>query len=111
MLNQRINEYTRAMYWGDQGRLSRLVSPQIRPIISKRIRARRRTENIVDTEVENVQFDKELQKATVDMKTRFYKISHNVVQSRFEKQTWLYYRYDGGWKLTEIEEVKDENIS
>lgn len=83
-------------------KLAFLITPGAKSQITKKLKERRGLENLVDTEIEDIKFDKELMHADVMIKTRFFKIAHNIVQEKFEKQVWAYYRFDGGWKLTDI---------
>lgn len=102
LLNQRVNEFNKAVYWNDEAKLARLTTLEARPKIAQKLKARRGLENLVETEVEDITFDQDLMQADVVIKTRFYKSAHNIVQEKFEKQTWAFHRFDGGWKLTDI---------
>lgn len=111
LLNERVSAFNRAMYWSDQIKLANMVTAKVRPEIGRRLKARRKTENLVDMEVQNIELDAENMNAEVEMLTRFFKVSHNVVKERIEKQTWAFFRFEGGWKLTDIEQISEEGAS
>lgn len=110
LLDERLNKFTKSLYWGAFGEMALYVDPETRSEIFREIKKRRKAEKLVELEIENVEYDEGVGTAYVDFQIRYYKKPANIIKLRKERQVWKYHRFDGGWFLHESETVAT-NIS
>ena len=112
LLNERVAEFHRRIYWGDASAASQFVQADYRSDFYRKIKKIRRNEHLVDIEVDDVQLDDDGNGADVDVIVRYYKTPHYVIKTRNEIERWSFNRFAGGWVLIEhsIEEL-DESES
>lgn len=109
MLSQRLDKFHRAVYWGSVNEVTEYVMPDKQLTFISDLKKQRKEQQFVDFEVSQVDFtDPEKNNADVEVKVRFFKVPTYVVETRREIQHWEFDRFDGGWKLRDVEPAADD---
>jgi hypothetical protein len=112
MLSEILPNFHRSIYWGKFEEAAVFVPPEKRASFVTRRQADRRKENLVEVQVENVEFGPESDTATVDVVIKYFKNTTYMVENRMEQETWQYSSTDG-WLFQKSEDkgVLDANQS
>ncbi len=112
LLEKKVNAFNQAMYWGDSNGALLFTTLKSRDKVKKVVKGVRKKINYVNLEVQDIDLeeDKENDKATIKVEVEYYKVPHYMIKTRTEIQEWVFYRFDGGWKLDDFkikEEIED----
>lgn len=98
LLPQHMRRFQDALYWGDPQKALIYVQPAARPKISTQLRTRDDEERIVESRVDQVNFENDSYKASVEVTVKYYKVPFYVVTKRRESQEWDF-DVTNGWQL------------
>jgi len=110
LLQERVLEFQRAVYWGRPEAALAFVDPEVRDDLWRVIRARGDREKIVDSKVEFVKFEENSYSAEVDVAVKYYRVPYYVVQERVERQQWNFTISDG-WRYSAMELVELDELT
>ena len=88
LLNDNVNAFHKAVYWGSPEEVAGIVAPEAQMEFLNKTRKQRRTEKLVDMEVENTIFNEGSTSATVDVQVKYYRIADYLVKTRREREKW-----------------------
>ena len=110
MLQERIDRFNQAMYWGDATLAVSFVSSDIRQDIYNRAKASRQTEHYVDLSVEDLKYEPEAESAEAVIGVKYYRTPNYTIRQRTEKQKWVFDRFGGGWLLQNLAVVEGTDV-
>jgi len=99
LLDKEIKGFNSAVVWGNHTEASGYVAPESQLKLSAQFKDTSEEERIVDTKVTNVVWADSAREATVQVKTKFYRVPVYVVNTRTEEQRWTWNA--GAWKLVD----------
>ncbi len=102
LLQQRVELFNRALYWGTVNEILAFVEPDYRSAFLRQVRQNMTNQKLVDLSVVDAALDGSGD-ATVDLQVRYYEQNYYLVKTRMEHQTWAYHRLLDGWLLKKIE--------
>lgn len=109
LLSKSLTAFNSDVQWGDFRAASQLVAPQAKQEFENLARQRKQKEKGVDFEVENISENNNGFQAEVDVRMRYFRIPHYVVESRVERQYWEFERFQGGWMYYGARTIKSDN--
>ena len=99
-LGERVTKFHRELYWASDAQFMAYIEDSKRPELGRQLRQNKELEKLVDLEVRELNLHADdSDKADVEVKVRYYKKASLTVSERFERETWEYYRFRGGWFL------------
>jgi hypothetical protein len=81
------------------------VVPEWRQNFMNIYRQRKNSEKVIDYAIEMVEFNEDVDEATAEVAVRRFQNNRYVVETRIEKQIWVF--ISGGWKLKELEVLQE----
>ena len=99
LLDKEIKGFNAAIVWGNATEAATYVAPESQLKLTSQFKDTSEEERIVDTKVTNVVWGDGAREATVQVKTKFYRIPVYVVNTRAEEQRWTW--SSGSWKLVD----------
>lgn len=99
LLDKEIKGFNSAIVWGNHTEAASYVAPESQLTLSSQFKDTTEEERIVDTKVTNVVWGDGAREATVQVKTKFYRVPVYVVNTRIEEQKWTW--STGSWKLVD----------
>jgi hypothetical protein len=99
LLDKEIKGFNSAIVWGNHIEAASYVAPESQLTLSSQFKDTTEEERIVDTKVTNVVWGDGAREATVQVKTKFYRVPVYVVNTRIEEQKWTW--STGSWKLVD----------
>ena len=99
LLDKDIKGFNAAMVWGNATEAASYVAPESQLKLTSQFKDTSEEERIVDTKVANVVWGDGAREATVQVKTKFYRIPVYVVNTRTEEQRWTW--STGSWKMVD----------
>lgn len=102
LLQQTVSDFQRERFWGNGGGALSFAEGTSREELREIIRDSRRSEKIVESEIEFIDFDKDAYKAQVDVIVKYYVVPQYVVQERIENQQWRF-SFTDGWRFHALE--------
>lgn len=99
LLDKEIKGFNSAIVWGNHTEAASYVAPESQLKLSSQFKDTTEEERIVDTKVTNVVWGDGAREATVQVKTKFYRVPVYVVNNRVEEQKWTW--STGSWKLVD----------
>lgn len=100
LLNERVKKFNAAVVWGNRAEAVSYVADASQLKLSPQFKDSSEEERVFDSKVSNVTWEDSARAATVEVKTKFYKIPVYVVTTRVEEQKWEFEAGDG-WKLVD----------
>jgi hypothetical protein len=97
LLDKEIKGFNAAIVWGNATEAASYVAPESQLKLAPQFKDTSEEERIVDTKVTNVVWGDGAREATVQVKTKFYRVPVYVVNTRTEEQRWTW--GSGSWKL------------
>ncbi len=95
LLTELLPKFHRSVYWAQFEQAAAFVTPEARAEFVSKNESARRKENLVELEIDNVEFGPEAETAQVDVVVRYFKNPTYMVESRREQETWKFTRGDG----------------
>ncbi len=99
LLDKEIKGFNAAIVWGNSTEAASYVAPESQLKLSSQFKDTTEEERIVDTKVTNVVWGDGAREATVQVKTKFYRVPVYVVNTRTEEQRWIWNM--GSWKVVD----------
>lgn len=99
LLDKEVKGFNAAVVWGNHTEAAGYVAPESQLKLSSQFKDATDEERIVDTKVTNVAWADSAREATVQVKTKFYRVPVYVVNTRTEEQRWVW--GSGAWKLVD----------
>ncbi len=99
LLDNEIKGFNSAIVWGNHTEAASYVAPESQLTLSSQFKDTTEEERIVDTKVTNVVWGDGAREATVQVKTKFYRVPVYIVNTRIEEQKWTW--STGSWKLVD----------
>lgn len=99
LLDKEVKGFNAAVVWGNHTEAAGYVAPESQLKLSSQFKDTSEEERIVDTKVTNVVWADSARDATVQVKTKFYRVPVYVVNTRTEEQHWVW--GSGSWKLVD----------
>lgn len=99
LLDKEIKGFNSAIVWGNHTEAASYVAPESQLKLASQFKDTTEEERIVDTKVTNVVWGDSAREATVQVKTKFYRVPVYVVNNRIEEQKWTWSA--GSWKLVD----------
>ena len=99
LLDKEIKGFNAAIVWGNHTEAASYVAPESQLKLSSQFKDTTEEERIVDTKVTNVVWGDGAREATVQVKTKFYRVPVYVVNTRTEEQRWVWNM--GSWKVVD----------
>jgi hypothetical protein len=104
LLPDRVATFNHAMYWGRSQDALTFALPESRSDLSKAMKeAAKYQERIVETKVDNIEFDEDGTNATVEVTVRAFRVPVYVVNDTAKRQRWVF-SLTNGWQLAGIDE-------
>ena len=100
LLNERVKKFNAAVVWGNRAEAVSYVADESQLKLSPQFKDASEEERVFDSKVTNVTWEDSARAATVEVKTKFYKIPVYVVTTRVEEQKWKF-ETGVGWKLVD----------
>ncbi len=100
LLPVHVKRFNEALYWGRPDEALTYVADTHRTDIAKSLKDLKRSEKIMESNVEEVNFTEDAYAADIEVQVRYLSITRptNVIQSRTERQNWQFSVSDG-WQL------------
>ena len=104
LLPLNVKRYQDALYWGRPDEALMYVLDTSRPALSDNLRVSRKSERIMESSVEGVDYSEDAYTAEVEVIVRFLntKFHTNVIEERTEQQEWAF-SVNEGWKLKSVQ--------
>ena len=102
---EHMKRFNEALYWGYPQEALKYVVAESRAQVSEQLKDTGESERTVETKIRSVDFAKDSYEAKVEVDVRYFKVPVYVVNTRHEKQDWVFSTSDG-WKLKNREVVK-----
>jgi hypothetical protein len=99
LLDKEIKGFNSAIVWGNHTEAASYVASESQLKLASQFKDTTEEERIVDTKVTNVVWGDGAREATVQVKTKFYRVPVYVVNTRVEEQKWTW--STGSWKLVD----------
>jgi len=99
LLDKEIKGFNSAIVWGNHTEAASYVAAESQLKLAPQFKDTSEEERIVDTKVTNVMWADGAREATVQVKTKFYRVPVYVVNTRTEEQRWVW--STGAWKLVD----------
>lgn len=99
LLDKEIKGFNSAIVWGNHTEAASYVAPESQLKLASQFKDTTEEERIVDTKVTNVAWGDGAREATVQVKTKFYRVPVYIVNTRMEEQKWTW--STGSWKLVD----------
>ena len=109
LLSQRLDKFTRAMYFESKSDLRDYIEPVYQRAYFKTYNRRGETEDFVESDVKSIEFFNKSNNAVALVRTKILDKSSLYVKNKYEKLDWRFYDIDGGWKLFKLTEI-DEDV-
>ncbi len=106
-LQERLERFNRARYWGGLSETVAFVKPNYQRQFVEAERGNTDIQRMVRSDVTHVELSPDGKSADVQIEVRYFEKPTYLVRTRTEEQTWAYNRFGGGWLLTELNK-KDE---
>ena len=106
-LGQRLDVFSKAVYWGSAPEIAAMVTPETRQETMFEMKKKRRTQRLVDFDLQDVEYNDDATSATVEYAIRYYEQPTYYVRTRVERQQWVYHRLGGGWLYRDAEIISD----
>ncbi len=106
LLQDSVNNFQRALYWGQAGEAIALTEDGSQEELRRLIRDSRKSEKIVESKVDFVEYGQDSMDADVEVVVKYYKVPFYVVNERIERQKWNF-SYSSGWRYVSREVVDD----
>lgn len=100
LLNERVKKFNAAVVWGNRAEAVSYVADSSQLKLAPQFKDSSEEERVFDSKVSNVTWEDSARAATVEVKTKFYKIPVYVVTTRVEEQKWEF-QAGAGWKLVD----------
>jgi hypothetical protein len=105
LLGKNVKSFHDAMHWGNINEAIHYADTESTDKITDYLQENAGDEEkIVESKVKSTKFDDGAYTATIEVKTKAYKIPVYVVQERVEREVWKWSMV-GEWRLTDIERV------
>ena len=106
LLQVNVKRFNEALYWARPEEALTYVADTHRTDIAKSLKDLKRSEKIMESNVEEVNFTEDAYGADIEVQVRYLSITRptNVIQSRTEKQNWKFSVSDG-WQLVSRAEL------
>ncbi|MFN8389265.1 MAG: hypothetical protein U0136_03140 [Bdellovibrionota bacterium] len=104
MLSELLPKFHRSVYWGKFDEAAEFVDPLARQTFIQRNVANRKTENLVELQLDNVEYGPNAQSATVDVLVKYFKNPTYMVETRKEQETWRF-TTGAGWQYLGAEDL------
>lgn len=108
LLSQSVKEFNEALFWGRVDTALALADASVHDQLRKEVRKKRKSERLVESNIEYVDFKDGARKADVDVLVRFFKVPVYIVKERIERQRWIF-ALGSGWKLSGREVIEEDN--
>jgi len=102
ILGENVEHFNQARFWGKPQKALLYSVPESQPALSKTLRKSKSEEQIVDAQVEHIEFSDNAYKALIDVKVRAFKVPVYIVRDRIERQHWVFSLGDG-WRIEKLE--------
>ncbi len=102
-LSKRVTQFNQAMHWGDAALAATFVVPEKRAELSRQIDDNRERERYMSFDVRSVTFDQPTEQGKVEVRIKYYRNQAPVVQTRNERQSWVYNEMNGKWMFKSSE--------
>lgn len=107
LLPMAVKKFHEALMWGDPNGGLAFVEHENFEAIKNDLRKRSRTEKVVESAVQSVDFRENAFYADVEVGIKHYQVPFYIVQERRELQKW-HFSMTEGWKLQSREVLKSE---
>jgi hypothetical protein len=101
LIQERIQLFSHALYWGKTEALDALALPSAQPAIQGLLARREEGEKIVETKFISVTHDETSHQATVILLLKSYHPTFSIVQEKKLKTIWSFTASDG-WQIKEL---------
>lgn len=105
LLPRQVKLLHEARYWGSSTDLMQLIDPE-HPQLAQQFRAVDKGKRIVESAIDQVQFNEDSSEAKVDVRVKAYEVPVYVVKETVERQHWRFSMRDG-WKVFQREELNE----
>ena len=99
MLKKTVDSFHNKVLAGEFMHISDFILPESKDEVILGLRKNRKTEKIVETNIDLIDFDEDAKNAEVEVIVRYYKIPYFIVLDRIEKQEWTFVGVRSHWKL------------
>lgn len=106
LLAPQLKKFSEARIFGNKSQAIALVAPEAQAEVSKQFQDINESERVVKSQVDEIEWIDGARKARVVMKVDSYKVSHLVVSSKREEQTWEF-SPGVGWLMTGREQAQE----
>jgi len=99
LLDKEVKGFNAAIVWGNHTEAASYVAAESQLKLAPQFKDTSEEERIVDTKVTNVVWADGAREATVQVKSKFYRVPVYVVNTRIEEQRWVW--STGSWKIVD----------
>ena len=108
MLQQKVGKFHQMTTRGQFDLALESVSPESQADFVNLFQQQKRKENVVEKEIDTVDFSPDVDQATVSVLVRYFKQPNYVVMERKETETWVYSTSEG-WQWLKADKVNAED--
>jgi len=106
LLDENLKDFQEALYWGDPGAAIAMADASSHSSLRHQIKESKRSERIVESKIEMVEFSENAYRADVEVMVKYFKVPYYIVKERFEKQYWEF-STGSGWQFMSREPLKE----
>ena len=106
LLPAEVKKFSDALVWGSRQSALETVASESKEGVSKELRGLGEDEHIVESKIDDVEWNDSSFEAKVFVKFKYYKVPYYVVKTRTEEQQWVFY-VGTGWKLKDRTRVDE----
>lgn len=104
LLSRDMKLFQDALYWGSHDQAMAYTAESSREDVGNKLRAMRKSEKIVESQVESVNFSDESYTASVSVAVKYYSVPYYVVNERSEEQVWRF-ELPAGWRIVSMNAI------
>lgn len=109
LLDQHVKTFHEAIYWGQAHTAMSFADESARVELREKIREAHRNVKLIDSKIDFVEFNDDINEAKVDIAIKYYKVPFYVVNERVEQQEWKF-GAGSGWKYYGTTKVEERNV-
>lgn len=106
LLAPQVKNFTDAVGWGNRTKAANMALEETRRDVMKQLKSVGEDEHIVESKVEDIEWQESATKATVSVRVKYYMAPYYVVKNRLEEQRWEF-ALGSGWKLRDRTAVEE----
>jgi hypothetical protein len=108
LLDKHVKDFHEAIYWGQSHTALSLADESVRVELREKIRDAHKNVKLIDSKIDFVEFNDDVNEAKVDVAVKYYKVPFYVVNEKVEQQEWKF-GAGSGWKYYGTIKTEERN--